>query len=83
MFDEISCEYPLPDAIVQGKTFHTKSFDRMIPTENVEVPFHSDVYFCTSRSEPRPESSEWLEYQARFTDEKLQWIKRVEREQRR
>ena len=28
MFDEIRCEYPLPDAIVQDETFQTKSFDR-------------------------------------------------------
>lgn len=130
MFDEIKCEYPLPDAVMQDVVFQTKSFDceltrytitadgrlihhtarwesvpeeerafygkpewekpfyrmigclKTIPDGDVEVPYHGDVCFYTSRGEPQTESFEWFEYQARFTDGKLQWIKCVERGQR-
>lgn len=130
MFDEIRCEYPLPDQGVQDEVFQTKSFHRemdrytitadgrlihhmtrwesvpeeerpyygkpewdkplhqvfgsikTVPVGDVEIPFHGDVYFYTSRGEAQTESFEWFEYQARFTDGKLQWVKRVERGQR-
>ena len=130
LYDELKCEYPLPDSAMQDEVFQTKSFDReltcytitadgrlihhtvrwesvpeeertyygkpewekpfyrmigclkTVPTGDVEVPYHGDVYFHTCRGEPQTESFEWFEYQARFTDGKLQWIKRVGREQR-
>lgn len=126
MFDELRCEYPLPDAVVQDEVFQTKSFDcvlarytitadgRLIehtaryesvpeeerphygkpewekpfmrsagsmkatPTGDEEIPFHGDAFFYTSRGEPGTETFEPFEYQARFTEGKLQWIKRVE-----
>lgn len=126
VFDELRCEYPLPDAAVQDEVFQTKSLDRTmtrytitadgrliehtvrcesvpeeerpyygkpewekplnrligsmksIPVRDVEVPFHGDVFFYTSRGKPQTEAFEWFEYQARFTDGKLQWIKRAE-----
>ncbi|MCP9496842.1 MAG: hypothetical protein MSG64_20590 [Pyrinomonadaceae bacterium MAG19_C2-C3] len=126
MFDELRCEYPLPDAAVQDAVFQTKSFDRAmtcytitadgrlvehtarfvsvpeeerpyygkpewespvmriagsmkkVSTGDEEVPYHRDVYFYTSLSEQQTESFEWFEYQARFTEGRLQWIKRVE-----
>ena len=49
---------------------------------DVEIPFHGDVYFHTGRGEPQTESFEWFEYQARFTEGKLQWIERVGPERR-
>ena len=125
MFDELRCEYPLPDAAVQDEVFQTKSFDReltnytitadgrlihhtvrfesvpeeerpyygkpewenpvlrvagsikTISTGDVEVSHHGDVYFYTPRGAPQTESFEWFEYQARFTEGKLQWDRRV------
>lgn len=124
MFDELRCEYPLLDRVVQDKWFQTKSFDcaldrytitrdgrlilhqvryeavpeeeqtfygtpeweknplarvigslRSVPVGDVEVPFHGDVIFYTSIG--GGSDREWFEYRARFTEGRLQWIKRV------
>lgn len=32
MFDDIKCEYPLPDAEAQGETFQTKDLDCLLDT---------------------------------------------------
>ncbi len=127
MFDEIRCEYPLPDAVVQDALFQTKSLDsvmdhytitrdgklihhkvryeevpeeerpyygtpeweedkivrsfgclKRVPVGDVEVPYHGDIYFYTTIGTPGADDYEWFEYQARFTEGELQWIKRVE-----
>ena len=123
MFDEIRCEYPIPDAEVQDALFQTKDFDcqlhlytitkegrlihhdghlelvseeerpyygkpewekplfklagsmRFVPDGDVDTNYHGDVIFYTSAGK-RP-NYEWYEYQARFTEGQLQWIKRV------
>lgn len=126
MFDEIKCEYQLPDPVVQEETFQTKSFERLldrytitcdgrlilhqvryesvpeeerpyygtpewkqsefthligsmqaVPIGDVEVPYHGDVYFYTSIGSRDAGDYEWFEYQVRFTEGRLQWIKRV------
>ncbi len=123
MFDEILCEYPLPDEVVQGEIFQTKSFEclldrytitrngrlilhqvryetvpeeerpfygkpewetkpfvrsldcmRSVPIGDVEVSYHEDIIFYTSIGDG-PEH-QWFEYRARFTEGRLQWIKR-------
>jgi hypothetical protein len=127
MFDELHCEFPLPDAAVQDEVFQTKSFERLldrytitgdgrlilhqvryeevpeeerpyygtpeweqgglfrlcgsmraVPVGDVEVLFHGDIVFYTSL-EDRP-GRQWFEYRARFTDGRLQWIRRVEKQ---
>ena len=127
MFDELKCDYPLPDAVVQEATFQTKSLEcimdsytitqdgrlvlhrvryEMVPEEarpfygtpewegsgllqligslkavpmgDEEVPYHGDVTFYTSTGTWEAADYEWFEYQARFTEGRLQWIKRVE-----
>ena len=115
MYDEIKCDYPLPDAHMQNRTFQTKSFDCLldrytisdegrlihnthtleltpedklpypdtpfigmytrVETGPVDTEYHGDVFFYDwdDRS-----NSDLIEYQARFTDGQLQWIKRVD-----
>ncbi|MGH9838551.1 MAG: hypothetical protein ACREEM_07195 [Blastocatellia bacterium] len=127
MFDELRCEYPLPNAEMQDETFQTKSFDRAmdtytitrdgrlilhqvryelvpeeerpswgkpewdrtdlakwagslkrVPVGDVEVPFHGDIRFYTSKANADGRIVGWFEYRARFTEGRLQWIKRME-----
>lgn len=129
MFDELRCEFPLPDAVVQNEVFQTKGLEclldrytitsdgrlilhqvryeavpeeerpyygtpewergglvrslgcmRAVPVGDVELPFHGDLVFYTSRG--TGPDMEWFEYQARFTEGKLQWIRRVKEERR-
>ena len=126
MFDELKCEYPLPDAAIQEETFQTKSLNRMIdrytitqegrlilykvryevvpeeereyygtpewdekpfvrifgmlrtiPVGDVEIPYHGDIAFYTSTGSREEGDLEWFEYRARFTEGRLQWIRRV------
>jgi hypothetical protein len=126
MFDELKCEYPLPDAAVQEETFQTKSLNRVmdrytitqegrlilhkvryevvpeeereyygtpewdekpfvrifgmlrsIPVGDVEIPYHGDIAFYTSTGSREEGDFEWFEYQARFTEGRLQSIRRV------
>ena len=126
MFDELKCEYKLPDPVVQEETFQTKSFDclldsytitrdgrlihhqvryesvpeeerpcygtseweqsefahligslKAVPIGDVEIPYHGDVYFYTSIGSRETGDYEWFEYQARFTNGRLKWIRRV------
>ena len=53
MFDELHCEFPLPDAVVQNKEFQTKSFecllDRYTITSDGRLILHQVEY------EPVPE----------------------------
>ena len=126
LFDELKCEYPLPDAVVQEETFQTKSLNRTmdrytisqegrlilhkvryevvpeeereyygtpdwdekpfvqifgmlrsIPVGDVEIPYHGDIAFYTSTGSRGVGDFEWFEYRARFTEGRLQWIKRV------
>jgi hypothetical protein len=128
MFDELNCEYPLPDAEVQDKLFQTKSLEclmerytisrdgrlihhkvryeavpeeerpywgtpewdespltrmigflKAVPVGNVEVAYHGDIYFGTTVGSREEGNLEWYEYQARFTEGRIQWIRRVER----
>jgi hypothetical protein len=127
MFDEIRCEYPLPDSEVQEELFQTKSFENLmdhytitqdgrlikhevkwepvpeeerpyygtpewdkhpflqlagsikeVPVGDVEIPYHGDIRFYTSKETKEPGKREWYEYRARFTEGKVQWIKRME-----
>jgi len=123
MFDEIRCEFPLPDKVMQDEWFQTKSFEclldrytitrdgrlilhqvryetipeeerpyygkpewetkpfirslgcmRSVPVGDVEVPYHGDITFYTSVG--NGPDHEWFEYRARFTEGRVQWIKR-------
>jgi hypothetical protein len=49
-------------------------------TKDVDVEYHGDLRFYTSVGERDEGTYEWVEYKARFTEGKVQWIKRVERE---
>jgi hypothetical protein len=121
LFDEIRCEYPLPDKEVQEQVFQTKSLDNAldqyiitgdgrlilhqvryesvpeeerpyygtpewesnpilqscgcmstVPVGDVEVPHHGDIIFYTSIGP----NHQWFEYRARFTEGRVQWVKR-------
>lgn len=110
LFDDLKCEYPLPDSNMQDHAFQTKSLDnrldqyritkdgrlmvaeyRLDPipeserkhfldcTHRVELgerdtQYHGDIVFYAF--EDRYDNSDMIEYQARFTDGQLQWIKR-------
>ena len=53
---------------------------RSVPTGDVEIPYHGDIVFYTSIGSREEGTFEWFEYKARFTEGRLQWIKRVESE---
>jgi hypothetical protein len=44
----------------------------------ITVDFHGDLRFYTSKGSREENNYEWFEYEARFTEGNLQWIKRVE-----
>lgn len=50
---------------------------RSVPTGDVVVPHHGDIFFYTSTGSREDGTFEWYEYQARFTEGRLQWVKRV------
>jgi len=49
---------------------------KSVAVGDVEAPFHGDLVFYTSIGSREAGDYEWLEYKARFTDGKLQWIRR-------
>ncbi len=49
-------------------------------SQDVDVAYHGDIRFYTSVGEQDQDTFEWVEYEARFTDGSVTWIKRVERE---
>ena len=51
---------------------------KSVPTGDVEIAHHGDVFFYTSTGSGETGDYEWFKYQARFTDGRLQWIKRIE-----
>jgi hypothetical protein len=128
LFDEIQCEYPLPDPAVQKEIFQTKRLDcsmdrytitadgrlilhktryelvpeeerpsygtpewetspftrflgslRVVPEGDVELVYHGDIEFYTPIGGAGDDEPEWFEFQARFTEGRLQWIRRVDR----
>lgn len=89
MFDTVYCEFPLPDPGHQGLEFQTKDLESLLdrytitadgrlmrharrarqgPDRDVEWPIHGDVSFYTS------EDGVWIEYVARFTHGRVEWI---------
>ncbi len=57
MFDEIRCEYPLPDAAMQDATFQTKSFDRDMTHYTITADgqlIHHTVQWESVPEEERP-----------------------------
>ena len=64
MFDELKCEYLLPDPIVQNETFQTKSLDRALDnytiTRDGRLILHPARYELESEEEqlPGPDVSE-------------------------
>jgi hypothetical protein len=52
---------------------------KSIPVGDVEIPYHGDITFYTSTGSRKEGNLEWYEYQARFTDGRVQWIRRVPR----
>jgi hypothetical protein len=92
-YDTLHCEYPLPDSRHQDLDFQTKSLDpcllhykithdgrlvrlarpnRSGPDQDVEWPIHGDITFYTSVEKT------WIEYVARFTDGRIEWIRPIE-----
>jgi len=52
---------------------------KSVPTGDAEIAYHGDIRFYTSIGSRETNDYEWFEYQARFTDGKLHWIKRIDR----
>ncbi len=91
MFDNLRCEYPLPDKEAQNEEFQTKTFncflDLYIITKDgdlilyslkqnpVKLLFHGDIIFYTSMGKSEKGDFKWFEYCARFSEGKLKWIK--------
>ena len=46
--------------------------------KKITIDFHGDLRFYTSKGSREDNNYERFEYTARFTDGKLQWLKRVE-----
>ena len=46
--------------------------------KKITIDFHGDLRFYTFKGSREENNYEWFEYIARFTDGKLQWIKRVD-----
>jgi len=53
MFDEITCEYPLPDPEVQAELFQTKSFEKLLDRYTITKDGHLIKHEV--RWEPVPE----------------------------
>ena len=127
MFDEIKCEYPLPDPEVQDEVFQTKNFENLmdcytitqdgrlikhevrwesvpeeerpyygtpdwekpflrlmgslktVPVGDIEIPYHGDIRFYTSKEQEGADKHKWYEYCVRFTEGRVQWIKRIQK----
>src|SRR5437879_3166071 len=93
MFDEVRCEYPLPDVELQDERFQTKNFYRLLENYTitkegrlihesshwgkVEVPYTGDVRFYTARGSHQDNTLEWFEYRAQFKDGQLLSISRA------
>jgi hypothetical protein len=93
LYDNLKCEYPLPDKTVQEDTFQTKSFYRalenyLITTDGrlihesrmwgkVEVPFDGEFSFHTSKDSHQNGDFEWFEFRAVFKQGVLQEITRI------
>ncbi len=83
IFDEIKCEYLLPNPEVQAKVFQTKSLldmhfrrcfinkDGKLIADGVDLEFHGMVYMCTDHKQ------EFYEYSVKFTDGKVVEIKLI------
>ena len=93
LFDTVYCESPLPDAPHQELDFQTKDLECLLatyritqagrlvlqqrgrqgePDSEVEWPLHGDLSIYTSKD------STWIEYVARFTHDRVEWIRPVE-----
>jgi len=93
LFDDVKCEYPLPDREHQGREFQTKDLDclmdhytitregRLIrhartrrggPSRDIEWPIHGDIRIYDFDRE----RDEAIEYIARFTHGRVEWIRR-------
>jgi len=82
MFDDITCEHPLPaDPKPPGTSFQTKDFDCFMDRYTItadgyllrngeSVPFHGMINFYTYTRDDM-----WFEYEAKFTDGRLVEIK--------
>lgn len=90
MFDNLKCEYPLPDSVVQDEIFQTKSLecllvdytitaDGFLKDEKEQLDFHGDIIFYTFTGSREENDYQWFEYSARFTEGKLQKIEKIER----
>jgi hypothetical protein len=51
---------------------------KAVPVGEVEIPYHGDIWFYTSKVGEDGKIKDWFEYQARFTDGRLQWIRKAE-----
>jgi hypothetical protein len=84
MFDEIKCEYPLPDPEVQDHVFQTKDFEnlmerytitkegRLIFNQTTDLNFHGILNFYTYTGDLNDTTIDsdyrWYGYNCKFTD---------------
>lgn len=61
-----------------GKLILQRQRNYEASVKKITIDFHGDLRFYTSKGAREENNYEWFEYIARFTDGKLQWIKRVE-----
>ena len=86
MFDKLQCDFKLQEKEIQENEFQTKdlacNLDNLLITKegrllllddggNIDLEFHGDLIFYTDTKKS------WYEFKARFTEGKLQWIKRI------
>lgn len=51
---------------------------RPVHRGDVELPYHGDIYFYETLEQPDGQR-QWLEYQARFTHGRVEWVRRLEK----
>lgn len=86
MFDKVKCDFEMQEKEIQEAEFQTKdlscNLDDYVITkdgrlllvsqgEDTDLEFHGDLNFYTVIKKT------WFEFTARFTEGKLQWIKRI------
>lgn len=62
----------------QGKLILHRQRHYETAARKIEVDFHGNLRFYTSKGSREENNYQWFEYVARFTEGKLQWIKRLE-----
>ncbi len=71
------CEYYGTPEWEQGGIYRVMGTMRRIDLPLVDIQYHGDIVYYTHTGHNGESDYQWYEYQARFTDGNLMWIKRI------